>query len=199
MTQAPFATTGILYTLIFQKDLDDSLVDATARREIERPGGGLTTEEIYAQVKQGLASDAILTDSIPDTGHSEQEYRDFLVKVLRRLDELRPWPEQPFRSLDSYTWEHMDSARPAARIKLTTLGVQKRLHKPFTSTADEGLAIVLRLKSGTEVALRPAWWPGSKDAALLLHDPDRPLADVLAEFCAATGITADEIAPVTEA
>lgn len=193
MTQPIFVSNGILYSVQFTKRLDDETVERVARRAIEDPAGYLTAEQMYTGIVQVLASDETLTEHIPGHAHSEQEYRDFLSKVVRRLDAMRPWPEQPFQSMDPASWDDLDSARPAARIKLSTFGVEQRLNEIFGEAEDGREVIALRLKSGAEVALVAEWWAESHDTALLLRNPSRPVAEVLNEFSAATGITRDEV------
>lgn len=56
-----------------------------------------------------------------------------------------------------------------ARIRLSLLGVEKRMHEPFGRAADGRQAMTLRLKSGAEVALIAGWWPGPWTKDLLLH------------------------------
>lgn len=196
MTQPIFVSNGILYSVQFAAELDDGTVDRVARSVIENPSAYLSTEQMYEGIAGALASDATLTELIPGHRHSEQEYRDFLGKVLRRLDAMRPWPKRPFQQMDPLSWGTLDSVRLIARIKLSTLGVQRRLHKVFGEAEDGREVIALRLNSGTEVAIIAEWWPGSKDAALVLRHPGQAVAGVIEEFCAATGITSDEIEAV---
>lgn len=183
----------ILYGLLFQKELGDDLADSEARRAIERPDANLTTEQIYAGITEALQSDAVLTESLPGHSHSEPDYRDFLARVARRLDAMRPWPQRPFQAVDPLSWHDLGHARLIGRVKLSITGVQGRLHQPFGQAGDGRLVMALRLKSGTEVALVAQRWPDSKDVALLQHDPRLPPADVLADFCTATGIAPGEI------
>lgn len=183
----------ILYGVQFTDELDDHAVEGVAKRAIENPGANLTTEEMYAGIVEALASDETLTELIPGHQHGEQEYRDFLARVVQRLDAMRPWPERPFQPVDPRSWGSLDSARLIARIRLSILKVEPRLRTTFSRVEDGRRVIALRLKSGAEVVLVAKWWSESKDTALLLRDPHGSAADVLEEFCTATGITRDEI------
>lgn len=185
---------GILYGVQFAKELDDDVVARVARRAIERPDAYLTTEEMYSGIVEALASSETLTDFIPGP-HSEQDYRDFLGRVVRQMDAMRPWPERPYLPVDPSSLDP-GNTRLIGRIKLSIIGVEKRMHEPFARASDGRQAMALRLKSGAEVALAVGWWPDSKDIALMLADSHRAAADVLEEFSSATGITRDEIAPV---
>lgn len=72
--------------------------------------------------------------------------------------------------------------------------VEHRLKKAFEHVGEaRRLLMVLRLKSGTEVALAGRWWAGSKDVALLKGDPRLRDRQVVAEFRSLTGFTEDEI------
>lgn len=193
----PGVSNMILYSVQFNKELDDNVVAGVARRAVERPGAYLTTEQIYAGIVGALESDETLTDFIP--GHAEQDYRDFLARVARRLDALRPWPQRPFQPVDPSSWGDLDGGRLIARIKLDTFDLEERLRQHFGRAGDGREAFALRLKSGAEVALAAQWWSASKDTALLLGDPRSPGVGVVQEFCDATGITRDEITIVEQA
>lgn len=190
---------AILYSVLFDQELDDDVATRVAKRAVENPDANLTTEQIYAGIAEALASKETLTGSATGHQHGEQEYRDFLAKVARRLDTLRPWPQRPVHTVDPLSWNDLHDARLAARVKLSVIGVQRRLHEVFGRAGDGRQVIALRLKSGTEVALVAQWWPDSKDVALLQRDPHLLSADVLEEFCSTTGITRDEIATAEHA
>jgi hypothetical protein len=183
----------ILYGVMFEKELSDDLATSVAERAIEQPGANITTEQTYAGIINALHSNAVLTESIPGHRHSEPDYRDFLARVARNLDAMRPWAQGPFQAVDPLSFYDLDYARLIARVRLNILGIEQRLHQVFGRAGDGGQVMALRLKSGAEVALVAQWWPDSTDVALLERDPRLQPADVLAEFCVATGITPDEI------
>jgi hypothetical protein len=184
----------ILYTVLFDQQLDEATVAYVARRAAEHPQAYLTTDEIYAGIAGALQSDAVLTGAQPGNRHGEQEYRDFLRRLLGRLDDLRPWPELPFRAVDPSSWPDLGAAQPVARIRVSFVQVEHRLKKAFEHVGEtRRLLMVLRLKSGTEVALAARWWAGSKDVALLKGDPRLRDRQVVAEFRSLTGFTENEI------
>ena len=77
---------GILYTLIFSHALDGAEVDRVAALIVEErslPGGPARHR---AAIRQALAAPDILDDSLP-TQFSEPDFRDFLTRLLRKLDE----------------------------------------------------------------------------------------------------------------
>jgi hypothetical protein len=194
ITDASGVSGMILYRVMFEKELGDDLAASVAQRAIEHPDAYLTTDQIYAGITEALQSREVLTDAIPGNRQSEQGYRDFLTRVAGQLDAMRPWPQLPFQAVDPLSWYDLDYARLIARVKLSVIEVERRLHQAFGQVADGSQVMALRLKSGTEVALFAQWWADSKDIALLQRDPRLQPADVLAEFFAATGITPDEIA-----
>jgi hypothetical protein len=80
---------GILYTLIFSHALNDAEVDRVAALIVEErnlPGGPARHR---AAIRQALAAPGILDDSLP-TRFSEPDFRDFLTRVLRKLDDRDP-------------------------------------------------------------------------------------------------------------
>jgi hypothetical protein len=77
---------GILYTLIFSHALDGAEVDRVAALIVEQrslPGGPARHR---AAIRQALAAPDILDDSLP-TQFSEPDFRDFLTRLMRKLDE----------------------------------------------------------------------------------------------------------------
>jgi hypothetical protein len=188
----------ILYSVMFRQELDDHLAASVAQRAIEHPDGYATTEQIYAGITEALQSSTTLTESIPGHRHSEQDYRDFLDRVARHLDAMRPWPERPFQAVDPMSWHDLGYARLMARVRLSIIDLERRLRQVFGQAPDGGRVMALRLKSGVEVALVADRWPDSRDVALVQRDPRQRPADVLAEFCSATGITPDQITVVEQ-
>lgn len=187
----------ILYSLLGETSPGEARLARVAKRAVEHPDAYLTTAEIYAGIAEALRSDAPLTESLPGTKPSEQEYRAFLGRLLDRLDAMRPWPERPFQVLDPSQWQDLDQMLLTARIRLDLLLLQQRLHRSFGHVGDREV-LALRLKTGTEVALVAHWWPGSDDIALLQKDPHLPPGRVAEQFEVATGLTPDEVSVLGE-
>jgi hypothetical protein len=196
----------LLYTGKFEK-LDDALVERRARALIEEPLGELTTEDEYQAIVEALDSDARLSTVIrlPEwiKGHSEQEFRDFLQQLLDQLDAKRPWPEPAHRELNVQRWSDYQDARVVGRIKLPYLApqgsAQSRTNYGFSKVDVGGRkldGLILRLRSGDEVALAGPWWPGSKDVALLSQDPQRSPEELVSALIEATRFTPEEVEPV---
>ena len=189
---------GVLYSVQFARELDGATVDRIARWLLSQPPWALTQQQEYDALADALRSDAQLTEFIPEP-HTEEAYRDFLRRLLARLDETRPWPELPFQVLDTPHWENFAGARAAARIGLSVKKLQERLHRimvKLTINGSDRNVLMLRLRSGDEVALVTPWWPGSTDTAVLKRGHASSAEQLIAEFINCTGLDADEIRPL---
>jgi len=81
---------GVLYKLQFTRTLDDEAVDWLARDLIEKPLGRFTPEQEYAALAAALRSADSLTGDMPQP-HGDHEMREFLQRVVRRMEAMRPW------------------------------------------------------------------------------------------------------------
>ncbi|MQA86274.1 MAG: hypothetical protein GEV03_16975 [Streptosporangiales bacterium] len=194
----------LLYAVKFERR-DDALVDRMARGLVEEPLRELTLEDEYQAIVEALASSATLSDVIgmPDwvrTAPGEEEFRDFLRRLRDRLDAMRPWPTPPHRELDESRWPaEYAHARVVGRIKMRYVDAQGKVNYVFFSVQDGDLkrwVLILRLRSGDEVALVAPWWPDSKHVAVLSRDPDRPPSEVLAALFDGTRFTSEDVEPV---
>ncbi|MQA86276.1 MAG: hypothetical protein GEV03_16985 [Streptosporangiales bacterium] len=190
----------LLYTVKFE-DLDDTLVDRRARALIEEPLVDLTAADEYQAIVEALQSSATLTDVIklPDPcrdRHSEQGFRDFLSRLLARMDTLRPWPEAPHRPLDGSPWESAKSLWVIGRISMDYVDAQRRLNYVFragTQGDRKVHLVILKLRSGDELALVAPWWPDSDHVAVLSRErPWRP-RELLAALIDGTRFRSDEV------
>jgi hypothetical protein len=189
---------GVLYSVQFARQLDGATVDRIARWLLSRPLWDLTQQQEYDALADALRSDAQLTEFIPER-HTEEAYRDFLRRLLARLDEARPWPELPFQVLGMSHWENFAGARAAARIGLSVKKIQERFGRVMVKLTLDGSdrnVLMLRLRSGDEVALVNPWWPGSTDTTVLKRGHASSAEQMIAEFINGTGLDADEIRPL---
>jgi hypothetical protein len=184
---------AILYTLIY-KSLEDSEADRVANGLVTEPLWSLTPEQEYDALVQALGSDADLGSDIP-TPHSDAQYRDFLKRVIDRLDAARPWPELPFQELDPERWPDFARTEPIARIDRSSPYVEDLFHRSFSGLpADEGRAgLIVRLKSGVEVAFVVPWWPDSRNVAVFRNDPQIPPQQVLDELRDVVGLDPETV------
>jgi hypothetical protein len=195
----------LFYSVQYNREFDDALALAKARALILEPVHGLTPEEEYEAVGESLRNDSSLAHLLPlplPVPHSEQEFRDFAQRVLDHMDELRPWPELPFLSLDEAPWRDHENSQVIARIRMNEMRVTERIHRHLSQVGEnERLRhwLTLRLNSGDEVALAEPWWPGSEHVAVLSpRDADRAPEAVLAAFLHVTGFTLDDIDDLTD-
>lgn len=121
---------GILYSTQFVKTLDDEAVEWIARALLEEPIMHLSPEQEYDAIVAALRSDEPLTGRIPQP-HDESTVREFLGRVVRRLDALRPWPELPFVRLSPDHRTEFEGTRPIARVRVPILDIQTRLRDLF--------------------------------------------------------------------
>jgi hypothetical protein len=189
----------VLYAVMFQRALDGTAVDETARnmiyRRTLRDGAGA----YRAAAEAALGQPGPLVDQIP-TRHSEEAFRDFLRRLVERLDALRPWPEPPFVSQPLEEWAAFADGRAIARVEAPYMRVSHILNELFLPIPGDDerrrMGVILRLADGRVVALVGA--PGAGERVLLLQraaggDP----AATIAAFRAATGLSADLVTPLT--
>jgi hypothetical protein len=188
---------GVLYTLTFVRSLDEAAVENAARNIIGR-GTLRAGPQVYRDaLAQGLASGAPLTGDLPD-GPDEAAARDFLTRLLHRLDALRPWPEPPYLRQPIEQWPTFDHGRAIARVGESLMNVQDRIRERFEPlpVGDGALAgMILRLASGETVALLGSYERGNP-VTLLQRDPGDPAATIAA-FRAATNLPEDAVVPLT--
>src|SRR5512135_1195421 len=91
---------AVLYSVQFDRELDDAVLDRVVRLLFEQPMWDLSPEDEYSALAQAVRSPDPLTGDIPQP-HSDHEFRGFLQRLLGRLDAMRPWPPLPYQSLDA--------------------------------------------------------------------------------------------------
>lgn len=191
----------LIYSVKFEP-LDETLVDRRARALIDEPLGELSAADEYRALEEALCSRARLSDIIqggelPAEQDGEHRFRDFLRRILTRMDALRPWQEPLHRSLRPDRWADYRDARVVARIDTLGTNTAGRLRSVFSRVEDEGRdVLILRLRSGDEIALVTPWWPASDDSAVLSRDSLRSPEDIVAALVDGTGFTSDDITPI---
>lgn len=193
---------NLVYTLMYERALDDDVVSHRAHALLVEPFHGFSPEEEYAAISGVLASDADLAGLPPTPQHSEGQLRDFLARVRDRMDTERPWPQLPFVTRDDSEWSAFAEGRVIARIESGEADVRRQLRRHFGSVAGadgDRKVLILRLRSGDEVALTTPWWQDDKEHVAVIQHPDsvRSAGDVLEAFRDATGYGPDEITDLT--
>ncbi|MET7477278.1 hypothetical protein ABZT17_23335 [Streptomyces sp. NPDC005648] len=192
--------TGILYCLQFSRELNDGEVERIAGMVLERPFYDLTAEEQVAGIEAALTAPA-WDEDLSWQPHEETAVRDFLRRLLERLDALRPWPQPPYRSLGLDRWEEYRRGVLLARVRLYAPPQDPLFSRLRSVPGDEHAprAAVLRLRSGDEVALVAPPLSGEGDAVLMAVAPHRPAADVIEAFVAHTGYARERVTPAVRA
>ncbi len=187
-------------SVIRSEPLDDALALRHARALIFRPLVGVSPEEEYDALVEALRSDAPLAtwhgDPRFERRIDEGDFRAHLGRVRDRLDALRPWPVPLFRAVTPELWAGYRAPRVVGRIGLRTPVVEDRIHTHLSPVArldgdGQVRVVILRLRSGHEIALVGRWWPDDLRAtAVLTRDPDVPAEELMAELT-----SGDEFAP----
>jgi hypothetical protein len=81
---------SVLYKVQFEKNLGDpEVIDWLAADLIERPLAGSDAGQDIADLTAALRSEASLTEGGIPQPHGERAVRDFLTKVVARMNDLR--------------------------------------------------------------------------------------------------------------
>ncbi len=192
---------------IRNEPLDDSLALRHARALLFRPVMGVSPDEEYDALVDALASDVALSTWRGDPRFErvldEADFRAHLRRVVERLDAMRPWPVPLFRALSPDVWSEYRSPRLIGVIRLGVAKAEKRIHThllPRNRPGGDGQVqvVVLRLRSGSEVALVGHWWPGDLSVtAVLTRDPDVPADELIAELTSGDHFEPGEVQVVT--
>jgi hypothetical protein len=193
------AVNGVLYVVQFEPALDDGVVGLTADQLVARPMFDQPVQQTVDQLRAALASGEQLTGAIP-VPHDEAAVRDFLGRLVDRLEASRPWPTQPYRKLPAHSHADVLAGPVVAELAYDWKQASDKLGRGI-ERADDRAVLVLQLETGDVVAVVDDWditpAGGHRDGrSALVSGSARPAAEVIAAFQAATGFTADEVIPV---
>lgn len=186
---------GILYSIKFHDQLTDEIVEHTAREIIRNPLAGLSAEDQYTALAEAVTSGEDLTKLEPEA-HTENAFRDFLARLVAQLDAFRPWPEPAYERLDVSRFSDLANPVVIARLPMSAAKAEQKSGATFGRLEDIGKrAAVLRVNSGTVVALVARWWPESNTIAVITQGQPSPDA-VITELIEATALSADDVEQV---
>ncbi len=167
----------ITYGTDLRAPIDDSLLSRLADELIRQRYFRDPVETFYQAAIDALQSgESVRLDDDQDEG----AVRDLLTRLLRELDERRPWPEPPFRSLSIDVWQVLQDAPVIGRLSAYPMDVQARLYRNFSageSSSPDSRIILLRLRSGQEVGLRAASFSEPHVDMYSTSDPESTRAD----------------------
>lgn len=173
----------IFHNVRSEKSLDDELVERITRALLTEPIGTMTPAQEYETLANGLRRGTPLP-TVVSMRQSPAELRNFLARIVNRMDELRPWTDPPFMPLPHDRILDFGNPQPIARIDLSKNHVEAVVARPFQYTAD-GAYLLLQLRSGAIIGMFWPFTPGRDDVMLASmipgQDPVR-LIDELAGF-----------------
>jgi hypothetical protein len=193
-------TNKLLYDIDRVPDLADAaMVDRLADAIINRRNLKDGVEAYAAAVGAVLSAGQLPPGSIDFTRRfSEAEILDFLGRLHRKLDSMRPWPRPRYVKLDVDRWPTFANARGIARLNVPQHQIEGLLNSGFDAV-DAGTAklpvLILEMGTGETVALMGSTDTRSTVWTLLQRDP-ADTATVLAHFRDQTGFTDDQLVPL---
>jgi hypothetical protein len=180
------------------KDLSDSdLVEWTATDIIKELRFNASAEAVYRMLTDSVAAGRLPASALyVAQNQTEGAILDFMDRLARRLDELRPWPQPPFRKIRKM-WKALGPWRSLARLKLGSDTIEGTFTGTFEYFDEDGLHVmVLELGSGETVAIA-----GSNDQinhrgyVLAQQDVAAEPTETIAHFCEYSGIAPQLVTP----
>lgn len=185
---------AIVYNIEYYPDLGPDAVDGTARALLVQPLWNMTPQEEYEAIQHAIQAQGPIT-SIP-TAHDHAAIRDFLGRVLSRLDEMKPWPEPRFQTVPILRWSEFLNAPLIAVIDAPFPYIQDRVGQAFGQPPDERrYYLLLKLGSGAEIGLI---WPLRDDQTKtgLVALGTRSPTEIVEELLDASTLPPEIITPV---
>jgi hypothetical protein len=189
---------GVLYLVQFEPDLERSAdSNRSVQRLIDRPLFDRPVQDTVDALRAALASGGQLTGGIPQP-HDEAAVRSFLTQLVDRLEQLRPWPVQPYRMKSIRECPELLAAPVVGTLLLDWKQAADRLRRTAESVGADAV-LVLVLHTGETVAIVDDLDQRREVArdgrSRLLSATYQPVA-VLQAFRSATGFTAQEVVAV---
>lgn len=193
----------LCYTLQFASELSDPAILArTADGMINHVGYRDPVEDFYRALTETTRRGALDQTALEMARvHSEAELLAFFAALIRTLDERRPWPAPLFVKLEADPWPTSGWTQPIARLRIPRYRLEGRVNHIFDAVPPgQPSVLILRMRSGEVVALVGApttdpSQPETTEYALLQRYPGNP-AEVIAHFCAYSGIDPTTVVPM---
>ncbi|WP_446221743.1 hypothetical protein ACTWPB_17765 [Nocardia sp. IBHARD005] len=164
---------SILYSVQFESELNDGVVNRIAYALLTEPLSSLTPDDEYQSLSDGLAADTPLPNAVPMRQEST-ELREFLSRVVARMDNMRPWPELPYHRLPEDSISDFKNAIPIARISSSVNDIETSISRGFYWGTEFGTFIPLKMSSGRVIGMFTPFWDDSDDIVLVdaTREPD---------------------------
>lgn len=169
----------LTYGMNLAQRVDDDVVRHLADSLIEQRSFGRPVEQYYEAVTAALAS----RERLAEDDDQDEVLQDFLVRLVRELDERHPWQAPPFRALDNNHWPDVGTAPVIGHIPLSRMSVGERLSAVFRpvqgGTGEPFDALVLGLRSGEIVGLAAPASFTERGVSVRAHgDPSSVMASI---------------------
>ncbi|KAF0848197.1 hypothetical protein [Nocardia caishijiensis] len=187
---------AILYSVQFEKELDNSVVDRIAYALLTEPLGTFTQEDEYRILTDGLAAGTPIPEvvSMPE---GAAELREFLNRIVARMDAMRPWPSLPYHRLSADSVSAFKNAVPIARISTSVNDIEARISRGFYWGTDFGTFIPLKMKSGRVLGMFTPFWDDSDDLVLVTATDEPEPSAAIEELLSATRIDPAQVVPLS--
>ncbi|MFC9966184.1 hypothetical protein ACFVH4_18305 [Nocardia ignorata] len=187
---------AVLYSVQFEKELDNSVVDRIAHALLTEPLGTFTPDEEYRILKVGLAAGEPIPEVVP-MRQSPAELRNFLSRIVARMDATRPWPSLPYQRLPEDSVSAFKNAVPIARISASVNDIETRISRGFYWGTDFGTFIPLKMKSGRVIGMFTPFWDDSDDIVVVVATDEPEPAEAINELLSTTRIDPTKVMPLT--
>ncbi len=203
MIEYPDKTRGVINQLLYPIDgapnLGEEAVDMLVNYIIDGRLFIAGVEDFAAAIDDVIKIGALHPEAVEMSDRfSERELLEFLNRVIRKLEERRPWPPRLFTKLEVGRWASFGSTPVIAQInqpKYVLAGAFKHRFDAIPAGDSNILVLMLRLRSGEEVAIVGSDDPRSTTFSLLYRGTETP-AEIVAYFRSLPGFTDSDVVPV---
>ncbi|MEP7020183.1 MAG: hypothetical protein ABI808_05995 [Pseudonocardiales bacterium] len=171
-------TRGLVNQLTYGVNLDEPVTEADA----QRVAGHVVGQRVYSSPISSYyrAAEAALQDSeaLASNPDADRRAHDFLRRLLRALDERRPWAELPYEEVGPAAWSKLMAAPVIGSLDLLPTDVRDRVSRSFTRLDDSRRGLILRLQTGQTVGFLASTSPGPGVEVRSADDSEQTRADL---------------------